>query len=111
LSVAYVGVENLFTSRLLPWRVVVVFAFGLLHGLGFAGAMSQLPYSHADLIGMLVSFNVGVELGQLTVIAAAALLMCAVLARHHAWQRPVAQLASAAVGVMGLLWTAQRLGA
>jgi hydrogenase/urease accessory protein HupE len=111
LSVAYVGVENLFTSRLRPWRLVVVFAFGLLHGLGFAGAMSELPYSHADLTGMLVSFNVGVELGQLTVIAAAALLMRAVLARRQAWQRPAAQLASAAVGVMGLLWTIERLGA
>ena len=110
LSVAYVGVENLFTSRLRPWRVMVVFAFGLLHGLGFAGAMSELPYSHADLVGMLVSFNVGVELGQLTVIAAAAVAMRGVLAQRESWRLPVARLASAAVGVTGLLWTVERLG-
>jgi hydrogenase/urease accessory protein HupE len=109
LSVAYVGVENLFTSRLRPWRVVVVFAFGLLHGLGFAGAMSELPYSHADLIGMLVSFNVGVELGQLAVIAAAALVLRVVAAYREAWQRPVVRVASAGIGVMGLLWTVDRL--
>jgi len=109
LSVAYVGIENLFTSRLQPWRVVVVFAFGLLHGLGFAGAMSELPYSHDDLIGMLVSFNIGVELGQLGVIAAAAIILRVVLSHRKAWHRPVTQLASAAVGVMGLLWTAERL--
>ena len=109
LSVAYVGIENLFTSRLQPWRVVVVFTFGLLHGLGFAGAMSELPYSHADLIGMLVSFNIGVEMGQLSVIAAAAVILRLVLSHRETWQRPVAQLASAAVGVMGLLWTVERL--
>jgi hypothetical protein len=111
LSVAYVGVENLLTSRLRPWRVGVVFAFGLLHGLGFAGALSELPYSRADLAGMLISFNVGVELGQLAVIAAAALVMHAVKAHREAWQRPAARLGSAAVGVMGLLWTLERLGA
>jgi hypothetical protein len=110
LSVAYVGVENVFTSRLRPWRVAVVFAFGLLHGLGFAGAMSELPYSQADLIGMLISFNVGVELGQLSVIAAAAVGMRVALAHREAWQRPVSQLASAAVGAIGLLWTVERLG-
>jgi hypothetical protein len=109
LSVAYVGVENLFTSRLHPWRVVVVFAFGLLHGLGFAGAMSELPYSHADLLGMLVSFNVGVELGQLAVIAGAALVMHVVQSYRRSWQRPATQLASAYVGLMGLVWTIERL--
>ena len=109
LSVAYVGIENLFTSRLQPWRVVVVFTFGLLHGLGFAGAMSELPYSHADLIGMLMSFNIGVELGQLSVIAVAAIILRLVLSHRKSWHRPVTQLASAAVGVMGLLWTVERL--
>jgi hypothetical protein len=111
LSVAYVGVENLFTSRLHPWRVVLVFAFGLLHGLGFAGAMSELPYSRADLLGMLMSFNVGVELGQLAVIAGAALVMQVVLSHRDSWQRPAARLASAGVGLMGLVWTVERLGA
>ena len=110
LSVAYVGVENLLTSRLHPWRVIVVFAFGLLHGLGFAGAISELPYSQADLLGMLVSFNAGVELGQLAVIAAAAIVMRIVLSSRQSWQRPATQVASAGVGMMGLLWTIERIG-
>ena len=111
LSVAYVGVENLFTSRLRPSRVLIVFAFGLLHGLGFASAMSELPYSHADLIRMLVTFNIGVELGQLSVIAAATLVMGAVWSYRETWQRPTARFGSALVGAMGLLWMVERLGA
>jgi hypothetical protein len=109
LSVAYVGVENLFTSTLRPWRVAIVLVFGLLHGLGFAGAMSALPYSNADLLGMLLWFNIGVELGQLSVIAAAALVLHLVLANRDAWQQPVARLASAAVGITGLVWTVDRI--
>ena len=97
-------------TRLRAWRVVVVFVFGLLHGLGFAGAMSELPYSHADLVGMLVSFNVGVELGQLAVIATAAAIMHAVVARRETWQRPLARLASAGIGVVGLFWVVERIG-
>ena len=49
LSVAYVGVENLMTSRLHPWRVAVVFAFGLLHGMGFAEALAGLRLSPSSL--------------------------------------------------------------
>jgi hypothetical protein len=111
LSVAYVGVENLFTARLHARRVAVVFAFGLLHGLGFAGAMSELPYSRADLLGMLVSFNAGVELGQLAVIAGAVLVLLVVQSYRRSWQRPATQLASAGIGLMGLVWMMERLGA
>jgi hydrogenase/urease accessory protein HupE len=110
LSVAYVGVENLFTSRLQPWRVAVVFAFGLLHGLGFAEAIAGLNLARADLLATLIAFNVGVELGQLTVIAGVSIAFFGLIrARHVAWRRPVAQIASAAVGITGLVWTVERL--
>jgi len=110
LSVAYVGLENLVASRLRSWRVALVFAFGLLHGLGFAEALASLNLSREDFVATLVSFNVGVELGQLTVIAAAATLLYGGLrARREGWRRPVVRFASCAVGVMGLIWTVERL--
>jgi hypothetical protein len=109
LSVAYVGVENLFTTRLQPWRVIIVFGFGLLHGLGFAEAFGSLALSPADFLRALVSFNAGVELGQLTVIALTSLAIHVALRGHAAWQRPVTRLASAAVGLAGLLWTVERV--
>ncbi|MEA1673878.1 HupE/UreJ family protein [Nitrospirillum sp. BR 11163] len=71
LSVAYVAVENIMTARLTPWRPLVVFAFGLLHGMGFAGALADLHLARRDVIPALVSFNVGIELAQLSIIAAA----------------------------------------
>ena len=56
-------------------RVALVFAFGLLHGLGFAGALKDIGLPRSEFLAALVSFNVGVELGQLAVIAAAFLLV------------------------------------
>jgi hydrogenase/urease accessory protein HupE len=70
LSIAYVGVENLFVkdaSR--RWRIT--FPFGLVHGFGFAGALREIALPHAQVPIALVSFNVGVEIGQMAVLAVA----------------------------------------
>jgi hydrogenase/urease accessory protein HupE len=109
LSVAYVGVENLMTSRLHPWRVAVVFAFGLLHGMGFAEALAGLRLSASSLATTLISFNLGVELGQLSVIATAAAMLALLTRVREAAGQPAARLASAAIGVAGVVWTIERL--
>ncbi len=109
LSVAYVGVENLMTSKLQPWRVVIVFCFGLLHGLGFAEALASLHLSRPEMLSTLVAFNVGVEGGQLTVIALAALAIGVATTVREGWRRPIAALASGAIGLTGLFWTIQRV--
>ena len=62
LSIVYVAVENILTPKLSPWRVAVVFAFGLLHGMGFAGVLSQLGLPRSEFLPALLSFNAGVEL-------------------------------------------------
>jgi len=110
LSVAYVGIENLMTSRLQPWRVAVVFAFGLLHGMGFAEALSGLHLSSSSLAVTLVSFNVGVEAGQLTVIGVAAVALALITHTREGAGAPIVRFASAAIGVAGIAWTLQRLG-
>jgi hypothetical protein len=107
LSIAYVAVENLFTSELKPWRPLLVFAFGLLHGLGFAGVLRELGLPEGEYVPALIAFNVGVELGQLTVIASALLLVGRL--RDRPWYRRAVVLpASLAIALVGLYWAVQR---
>ncbi|MFN7942289.1 MAG: HupE/UreJ family protein [Thermoanaerobaculia bacterium] len=107
VSIAYVGIENLFTRDLTRWRPALVFTFGLLHGLGFAGVLSELGLPRERFATALVAFNVGVELGQLAVLAIA---VAAVgwLRRHASYRRWVVLPGSLAIAALALYWTAER---
>ncbi|MGR3491018.1 MAG: HupE/UreJ family protein, partial [Shimia sp.] len=70
-SIVYVAIENILRPRLGWWRPAVVFAFGLLHGLGFASVLQDFGLSEGQFLLSLIAFNVGVEVGQLLVILAA----------------------------------------
>ncbi len=107
LSIAYVSLENVLTSDLKPWRPFVVFGFGLLHGLGFAGVLRELGLPQDQFIPALVAFNVGVELGQLSVVA----LVFAFAGRfrgHRLYRKAVVIPASLAIGAVGLYWAFER---
>jgi hydrogenase/urease accessory protein HupE len=109
LSVAYVAIENIMTSKLTPWRPAVVFGFGLLHGMGFADALTGLQLPRSEIIPALISFNVGIELAQLTVIAAAFFAVAAWY-RDKPWYRARFVVpASAIIAAIGLFWTVQRI--
>jgi HupE / UreJ protein len=109
LSIVFVAVENLMTSQLSFWRPFVVFAFGLLHGLGFAGVLLELGLPRDQFVLGLVAFNIGVEFGQLSVIAVA-WLTTAYWFRREPWYRArVVWPASAAIALVGLFWTVQRI--
>jgi hypothetical protein len=109
LSIVYVACENLMTSSLTPWRLALVFCFGLLHGMGFAEALSRLHLERSHFLATLVTFNVGVEGGQLTVIAiaAAAVWLCRVPTSQH--RRFIVQPVSVAIAVVGAVWVVQRV--
>ncbi len=108
LSIVYVAVENLRTQRLTRTRVGLVFVFGLLHGLGFAGILTGLHLPRAEFAAGLLGFNVGVEAGQLSVVAGAALAVG--WWRHRPWYRGrVVVPASAAIAAVGAYWTVTRL--
>jgi hydrogenase/urease accessory protein HupE len=109
LSIAYVACENLVTTELKPWRVAIVFAFGLLHGMGFAGVLKELGLPRSEFLTALITFNVGVELGQLSVIATAFILIAS-WARRRPWYRQrVVIPASALIAATGVFWTIQRV--
>lgn len=108
-SIVYVCVENIFTSHLQRWRPLIVFGFGLLHGLGFAGVLAEIGLAKANFAAGLIAFNVGVELGQLTVIA-----ICFALVgywfRDKPWYRQRITIpASVVIACIGAYWFYERV--
>jgi hypothetical protein len=109
LSIVYVAVENIATSQLRPWRVALVFGFGLLHGMGFAGVLSELGLPRSEFLTGLLCFNAGVELGQLTVILTAFLLIGLPFRNKPWYRRRVVVPLSMAIAAIGLFWAIQRI--
>ncbi len=108
-SITYVAVENILAKGLTPWRPVVVFCFGLLHGLGFASVLDEFGLPADQFIPALIGFNVGVELGQLTVIALA-FLAVGLWFRNKSWYRPaIAIPASCIIAAVGAYWFVERV--
>jgi HupE / UreJ protein len=109
LSIAYVAIENIVTGKLQPWRPFVVFAFGLLHGLGFAGILQEVGMPRSDYAAGLIGFNVGVELAQLFVIGVAWALSGLWFGQRSWYRQRVVWPASAAIAAIGIFWTIERI--
>ncbi len=109
LSIAYVGVENVFAKTLHKSRLVLVFLFGLLHGLGFAGVLSDFGMPKGDFAEALISFNVGVELGQLAVISIAYVLLRFWFNEHDKYRKFIVVPGSIFISVIGSYWFLERL--
>lgn len=109
LSIAYVAIENVFLSELKSWRIALVFTFGLLHGMGFAGALKELGLPRAEFATALIAFNAGVEAGQLAVIATAFALVGWYCAHREWYRRRIVVPASAAIACTAVYWTIQRV--
>ena len=108
-SIVFVAVENLATDRLNRWRPAVVFLFGLIHGLGFAGVLAEIGLPKEAFISALLGFNIGVELGQLAVIAAC-FLAVGIWFRNRTWYRvAIARPASAAIALIAAYWFIERM--
>jgi hypothetical protein len=100
-SIVYVALENVFSRGLSPWRPALIFGFGLLHGLGFATVLGDYGIPESAFIPALLGFNVGVEVGQLLVIALAfAIVAVAVRLSADGKRNPVAAAAYIGVAVV-----------
>lgn len=112
LSIAFVAVENVFFRDISKWRPLVIFAFGLFHGMGFAGFIRDVGLPPGQFWSSLIGFNLGVEIGQLTVVFAAALFSLAikpVLAReNHSYRNVIVIPASLLIAAIGLWWAIAR---
>jgi len=108
LSIAVIALENVFRPKLGPERLAIVFAFGLVHGLGFASSLSEVPFPKRDFLMALLGFNFGVDFGQLFVIALAFLAVG--WFRRRPWFRQrIAIPCSLAIATVGLFWAVQRV--
>lgn len=108
LSITFVAIENIFADRLNKWRPFVIFGFGLLHGLGFAGVLSEFGFAPGQFVASLIAFNVGVEIGQLTVIAICFLAVGIWFGKTD-WYRPrIVYPASLAIGGYSFAWFIER---
>jgi len=109
VSITYVAVENMCVRELKPWRPAVVFAFGLLHGMGFAGVLRDLGMPQGQFAAALVGFNVGVECGQLAVVTTAFLVVG--WFRNRPWYRKTIVVpCSLVIALVGAYWAIQRSG-
>ena len=114
LSIVLLAVEvvhknqgQLTTSERFPW--MVAFAFGLVHGLGFAGALSEIGVPQNEVPLALLMFNLGVETGQVMFVVAVSLLLAGMRSLHNHTARLVMRAAPYAIGGVAAFWTIERI--
>jgi hydrogenase/urease accessory protein HupE len=114
LSIVFVAVEivkkregALRLSERLPW--IVAFLFGLLHGFGFAGALKEIGLPESDVPTALLTFNLGVEAGQLLIVAATLAVLQALQRLQPAWRQPAIRAASYGIGAIASMWLLERV--
>ena len=109
LSIVFIAVENIFFDRLSKWRPIVIFIFGLLHGLGFASVLGEFGLPDGFFIAALLGFNLGVEIGQLTVVLLAFISLGYWFNKKDYYQISVANPISIIIGLVGAYWFIERV--
>jgi hydrogenase/urease accessory protein HupE len=112
LSITYMAITSVFLKRYKAFRahgnkVSTVFIFGLFHGLGFAGLLKNIQIPDDRFISSLLSFNIGIELGQFAIVAVA--LPFIYLYKNKKWYPKVIQVIAITIAIIGLLWGFQRI--
>jgi len=109
LSIVFLAIENIVSRRVRPWRLLMVFLFGMVHGMGFAGALSQLgmpPYAFANA---LISFNLGVELGQVSIILLLYFFVARLFSATPWYRHRIVIPISTAIALIAAWWTVERI--
>ena len=109
LSILYVALENIFSSKLRASRIGVVFLFGLIHGMGFASALTELGLPQNAYFSSLIMFNLGVELGQITVILAAFLLLGKIFGNKPYYHKKIVIPLSVLIAAIAAYWAIERI--
>jgi hypothetical protein len=109
LSILFVAIENIILNGLKAWRILIVFLFGLIHGLGFASALNEIGLPRNKFLTSIFSFNLGVEIGQATIIGLVFLFIILPAGKKLWYKKAVAYPLSAMIGLIAAYWTAQRI--
>jgi hydrogenase/urease accessory protein HupE len=109
LSILFVAVENILLDKLKPWRVLLVFMFGLVHGMGFASALNEIGLPRNQFFSSILAFNTGVELGQIAVITVTFLLLIIPLGRKPWYKKRAVYPLSGLIACIAAFWTIQRV--
>ena len=107
-SIIYVAIENFFNSSLTKYRSIIIFFFGLLHGLGFASVLSSFGLPGTNFIWALVGFNVGVEIGQLTIILAFYAIFIYWIKTKNYYRKYISIPGSLIIALFGTFWLLER---
>ena len=108
LSIAFIAVENLWRKeKALKLRWLIVFGFGLLHGFGFAGILQGMIIPHSELALSLISFNLGVEIGQAAIVTVIFILLQAI--KRWSWETQLRYWISMGVAIIGIIWFVERV--
>lgn len=108
LSILFVAVENIIAEKLNYYRLLLVFAFGLIHGLGFAGVLGELGMPPENYLSALFAFNIGVELGQLSIILLAWFMVGKWFSQKTWYKKRIVWPASGCIALIALYWTVER---
>ena len=108
LSIMFVAVENIITDKLKSARIFIIFIFGLIHGMGFASVLTDLGLPKNQFFTSLITFNVGVELGQIAVILVAWILVGKWFSNKSWYRQRIVIPVSAIIALIGLYWTIER---
>lgn len=109
LSIMFVAIENILVNELKPWRIAIVFMFGLVHGMGFASALNEIGLPRNQFFTSIFSFNAGVETGQIIIISLVFLLIIFPLGKMPWYKKRVVYPASAIIALIAAYWTFQRI--
>ena len=109
LSILFTAIENIVSTKVNPFRLLIIFAFGLIHGLGFATALKEIGIPKEQFISSLLSFNFGVELGQIVVIFSAYFLISKWFKDKVWYNERIVYPISCIIGCIALYWTIERI--
>lgn len=109
LSIVFLAVENLFVDTVKPGRIVLIFLFGLVHGMGFASALTALDLPKSDFVKALVGFNMGVEVAQLSIILLLTVIIKLFKTHPKVYRRRVVMPMSILIIIIASYWTIERI--
>lgn len=108
-SILIISIENILHSKISSYRLLIIFVFGLIHGMGFASALKEVGIPQNNFFSALLSFNIGVEVGQISVILLTYFLVSKWFSKETWYKERIVFPISSLIGCIALYWTIERI--